>query len=404
MGSLVQFYMELVSLRPGVVETAGLSPSSAYFGGVILQRKALQASDVLLLYGSSEMSLLNDYHPAKLFEGKPTHFVPFLVGHGGSQDLTHLLNIGSLGKDLKGKKLVVFLSPQWFATGGIPQSTFAGNFSPLHVYETLLNPTLATQTKRDIAIRLLDFPNVLKGYPMLAQMIRAYGSEPNWKSSALKVAYWPLEKIELAGLIIEDATKTVDHVNKLSPKLIAQNALTSSSSSSPSPSWESLRTEATHKGATLTTSNAMTLLDTYYYKYVAPRLQEMRNSDQKTKLFPSQEYNDLDLLMQILRQSGAEPLFVIIPMNGPWYDYTGIPASERKDCYERLATMIQQKGFELADFSSHEYEQYFLQDPWHLAWKGWVDVDEKLDLFYHERKYPQTTTVVNFKKNLSNAR
>ena len=387
MGSMVQFYMELVTLRPGVVETAGLSPSPAYFGGVILQRKALHASDVLPLYGSSEMSLLNDYHPAKLFEGKPTHFVPFLVGHGGSQDLPHLLNFGALGNDLKGKKLVVFLSPQWFSTGGIPQSTFAGNFSPLQTYETLLNPTLTSQTKHDIAIRLLDFPKALKDYPLLAQMIRAYAREPNWKTSALKVAYWPLAKIDLAGLIIEDATKTVAHVQKLSPKLIAKNALISSPS--PSPSWESLRTEATHKGAALTTSNAMTLLDTYYYKYVAPRFQEMRNSDQWAKLYPSQEYHDLDLLMQILRQTGAQPLFIIIPMNGPWYDYTGIPASERKACYERLATMVQQQGFELANFSSHEYEQYYLQDPWHLAWRGWVDVDEKLDFFYHEKKVPR---------------
>ena len=382
MESCVQFYMEHFLLRPGVVETAGLSPSPNYFGGVILQRKALRASDVLLLYGSSEMSLLNDYHPAKLFKDKPTNFVPFLVGHGGSQGLLHLLNFGALGKDLEGKKLVVFLTPQWYGPGGIPQSTFAGNFSPLHVYQTLLNSTLTAQTKHDIAKRLLDFPNVLKNYPVLAQMVSAYGDEPNWKSKVLKLAYWPLAKVELAGLTVKDASKTVAHVKTLNPKEIAKYA--SAPLSSTSLSWETLRTEATNKGATLTTSNDMNLLDTYYYKHVAPRLQEIRNSDQKAKLFPSPEYNDLDLLMQILKQSGAKPLFVIIPMNGRWYDYTGFPTSERKACYERLATMIQQKGFELADFTSREYEQYFLQDPWHLAWKGWVDVDEKLDFFYHE--------------------
>ena len=33
MGSMAQFYMELVTIRPGVVETAGLSPSPAYFRG-----------------------------------------------------------------------------------------------------------------------------------------------------------------------------------------------------------------------------------------------------------------------------------------------------------------------------------------------------------------------------------
>ncbi|HBW34446.1 MAG TPA: hypothetical protein DEF89_03390 [Desulfosporosinus sp.] len=31
--------------------------------------------------------------------------------------------------------------------------------------------------------------------------------------------------------------------------------------------------------------------------------------------------------------------------------------------------------------TSHENELYFLNDPWHLAWKGWVAVDEKLNSF-----------------------
>ena len=393
MESFIQFYMEHFLLRPGVVESAGLSPSPEYFEGVILQRNALKTSDVLPLYGSSEMSLINDYHPAKLFEDKPTHFVPFLVGHGGSQDLLHLLNFGALGNDLAGKKLVVFLTPQWYGPGGIPQATFAGNFSPLHIYRTLFNQTLTKQTKHDVAKRLLEFPNVLKEYPILAQMVSVYGGLPNWKSSILKVAYWPLAKIELAGLTVKDAAKTIAHVKRLNPKVIAKNA--SSPASLASLSWANLRIEATNKGAALTTSNDMNLLDTYYYKHVAPRLQDIRNSDQRAKLFPSQEYNDLDLLLQILKQSGAKPLFVIIPMNGRWYDYTGFPSSERKACYERLATMIQQKGFQLADFSSHENEQYYLQDPWHLAWKGWVDVDEKLDSFYHEQQYPETMTVVS---------
>lgn len=34
------------------------------------------------------------------------------------------------------------------------------------------------------------------------------------------------------------------------------------------------------------------------------------------------------MMLDILKDAGAEPMFVTIPVNGKWYDYTGFPKKD----------------------------------------------------------------------------
>ncbi|MEF2111721.1 D-alanyl-lipoteichoic acid biosynthesis protein DltD, partial [Clostridium frigoriphilum] len=43
-------------------------------------------------------------------------------------------------------------------------------------------------------------------------------------------------------------------------------------------------------------------------------------------------------------------------------------------------------GFEVADFSKYEDENYFLMDSAHIGWKGWVYVNEAIDKYYNKNK------------------
>jgi D-alanine transfer protein len=142
--------------------------------------------------------------------------------------------------------------------------------------------------------------------------------------------------------------------------------------------WEKIRAEAILKGKSSTTNNSFGMDNTFYQDNLAAKLQDKKDTDKGYKLSSSPEYDDLTLLFEVLKEKGAKPLFVIIPMNGRWYDYTGLDSLEREQCYSKLRTQVQESGYPLADFTSHEYEDYYLKDPWHLAWKGWVDVDQRL--------------------------
>jgi len=269
----------------------------------------------------------------------------------------------------------------------------------------LSDSTLSSKLKQEIAKRLLQFPAAYKDFPCLKIMLAAE-AQPGWSSMLTRIIFTLSAQMEYAALTYQDAAKTIIHVKKLPVKTVAlhtgsskiqkestlsalttiktQTLIQKKTSASLRLNWAKLRTEAIEEGKKSSDNNPFGMDNKFYLENIAPKLQEQKNSDKNAKLFPSPEYEDLILLMNVLKEKGAKPLFVIIPMNGRWSDYTGFPRTERQACYQRLAQMIRAEDFQLSDFTAHENDDYYLRDPWHLAWKGWVDVDEALEQFYRE--------------------
>ncbi|HWQ41214.1 MAG TPA: D-alanyl-lipoteichoic acid biosynthesis protein DltD [Desulfosporosinus sp.] len=380
MGPLSQEIVGRFWLKPGVTQTIGASLTPVAFQGMLLQSKALESPDILPIYGSSEFSAVSEFDPTHLLEGKPTGFAPFLVGRGGTQDIIHALNMAALGDSLKGKKIAIILSAQWFTPKGISLEYFHQNFSPLQAYRMLFNNSLSKQTKHRLIERLLAFPEAYNEEPTLHELLRQQlvaAQRPSFRSVKLEAK----GRLEMAALEVQDALKTIAYARRISAKSAAINATITAP---PLPSWQELKDKAAERGKTLTQNNEFGILDSYYTKHVEPNLAENLGASANTTLHPSLEYQDLELLLQILQEAKAKPMFIIVPVNGLWYDYTGFPAQERIAYYARLETMVRDKGFQVANFGDHEYDTYFLQDIMHLGWKGWVNVDEALDQFYHE--------------------
>lgn len=380
LGSGIKLYAEKVILKPGMVEAMGVNPDFDTFQGSLLQQKAVDTPGVFPIYGSSEMSMINDFHPAKVLTPE-TGVTPFLIGRGGTQTIINLLNLASL-EDLKGKKVAIFISPQWFGPGGISQSTFEANFSALHAYEILFSPDLSPNLKRQIAERILNFPGAFKDYPYLKKLLEDEVN-PNFKTEVNQIVNWLPARMEYSALELQDFYKMRSQIKNLTDDKVAKYS--TKEANPPAIDWDKLREEAKAEGIKSTDNNPFRMDNTFYTQYLLPKLKGKNDDDKNDLLSTSPEYDDLKLLMQVLKQKGADPLFVIIPMNGRWYDYCGLDSSRRAQCYQELATLIQEEGYSLADFSSHEYEDYFLKDLWHLAWKGWVDVDQKLYEFYRQQ-------------------
>lgn len=362
-------------IKPGVIETASENAIPSLFQGNLLQKFALQYSDILPIYGSSELSHGGRYNPTKLFIEEPTGWRPYLVGHAGSTDIIQALYASA--QDLRGKKIALSLSAQWFGGNGIAQNTFGANFSALQAYKMLANPNLTEQTKKLFAQRLIQFNEVQKNYPVLAGMLKYYG-QTDFKSKLFEAAFWPMGKIELAALEIQDAAKTINVLSTLSPKEVSKNA--SSIRSSALPSW-SLQVEKANSDVKRNESNNPYGISNQYYNQNKKKLPTIKNSSIKSHLYPSLEYNDLDLLMQVLKEEGAEPIFMIQPVNGRWYDFMGFPKEQRQKYYAEIRQRCNKNGFALADMSDHEYDLYFMDDPSHPSEKGWVYFDEALNQF-----------------------
>ncbi|AFQ46136.1 D-alanyl-lipoteichoic acid biosynthesis protein DltD [Desulfosporosinus meridiei] len=380
MGPLTQKVVGLFWLRPGVTQTIGGSQTPVSFQGMILQKKALELPDVLPVYGSSEFSAVSEFHPSILFEGKPTGFAPFLVGRGGTQNLIHALNLGALGGSLKDKKIAVILSAQWFTPEGISPAYFQQNFSPLQAYRMIFNSSLSAESKNQLAKRLLEFPGAFAETPTL-QALLAQKSQDSRKASLRGLLLETKGRVEMAAYEAQDALKTIDYSRLISPRSASINA---SVTAPPLAPWLELKDQASEQGKTMTQNNRFGILADYFSANIQPGFEENRNSAAHSGFYPSPEYEDLELLLNILQETGARPLFIIVPVNGAWYDYTGFPLGERRGYYLRAEKMIKGQGFQVANFGDHEYDTYFLQDTMHLGWKGWVSINETLDRFYHE--------------------
>lgn len=381
MGSLTQWFVSFW-LTPQAIDAVARSQSPDLYQGTILQRSAIRSSGMLPVYGSSEFSAYSIYHPSALFNERPTGFTPLIIGRGGSQDLIHVLNIAAQGEVLRGKKVAVILSPQWFFPGGLSPEYFAMNFSALQAYHTFYESDLPPEIKIEIANRLLSYPYIQQNYPILSHLLAHY-QRTDLRSKLLNLVYQPAGQIEMAALELQDAAKSVLRLLiPIKTNIAKDNHVTPAKPLKP---WATLKQEANDAAKKAVTTNSFGIIDPYYNKYIAPDLSASKDSKKSAKLYPSQEYQDLQLLMKVLQAENIRALFVIVPVNGFWYDYTGFPLEERTGYYQRIKQVIETKGFQAADFSDHEYDLYFLQDIMHLGMKGWVYVDEAMDRFYHRK-------------------
>ena len=388
--AIILFFLSILAVEPltqwwvgryikaGVIETLSEKQIPSLFQGTLLQSYALKDPSVVPMYGSSEFDHGGPDNPMKFFAGEPTGWTPYLVGHAGSLDLIQSLYAGA--QDLKGKKIVLSLSAQWFHKGGIAQNTFAANFSALQAYKLLANPQLTVQTKKALAHRLSQFNELTKTYPVLEGLLKYYGqSDP--LSRIMEALYWPAAKIEMASLEIQDALKTLKVIQQVPSNNVA---VIKSYHSQAAPDWSKLKSIADAAVAKTEDNNPFGI-NNNFFKSKLKNLKKFKNSAVKGKFSPSQEYADLNLLMRVLKDEGADPIFLIQPVNGPWYDFTGFPFQQRQKYYSRIRQMARRYGFAVADFSSHEYDKYFMDDPSHPSEKGWLEFDEALDKFVNQK-------------------
>jgi D-alanine transfer protein len=340
------------------------------FQGKYVQQKMLEDKHYLPIYGSSELSRLDRFHPSNYFQVKKEPFTPFLVGRGGTESLIHLLNFSEHVDQLKGKKIVFVLSPQWFQPKGTDESHFVPNYSSLQGYDFAFNNRINPSVKKRAIKRLLRFSSV-KDDPILSTLYKAEITNNPWEQRKATIvrpfayAYRTLlVKKDLyyswAGGVARNREIKHDLKNK---------------------TWDQLEMAADQLGESKATNNQFLVTNSQYNK-IRKMVPSLRDNKLGASYGKSPEYQDFQLVLDVLKESGAQPLFISVPVNGKWYDYTGFPKEGRTAYYERIKKQIEAEGFQIADFSGHEYDPYFMKDTIHIGWKGWVYTDKAIKDFY----------------------
>ncbi|MCY8808131.1 D-alanyl-lipoteichoic acid biosynthesis protein DltD [Bacillus atrophaeus] len=353
------------------VEESATALNPNMFQGLYLQNKMLEEQKYLPIYGSSELSRLDKFHPSNYFQVNNQGFTPYLIGKGGSQSLIHAINFAAHADQLKGKKLVFIVSPQWFTKHGSDEQHFAPNYSALQGLDLAFNDTIDPAVKKQMMKRMLHYKAVTND-AVLSELYQAMLEGQTWKVNLLKPAaksyYSLLQKKDLYYSMAESE----------GPKRHVSESVKDKP-------WSVLKQEADKMGEDHSRSNVFHIDDPSYRK-LKHKVPKFKNRNKHRTYAKSPEFGDFELMLDILKDAGAEPMFVSIPVNGKWYDYTGFPKNGRTDYYKKVKKQIEAKGFQVADLSGHEYDPYFMKDTIHIGWKGWVYVDKAIEEFYKTGK------------------
>jgi len=361
------------------------------FQGKYTQQKMLEHDQYLPIYGSSELARLDRFHPSNYFQEVHEGFTPFLVGRGGSESLIHFLNFAEHTDQLKGKKIVFVLSPQWFNTKGADESHFEPNYSSLQAYDFAFNQKIDPQVKKKAIRRLLAYSSV-KNDLILSTLYKSEITNDPWTQREA-IVLRPFAAVYRALLEKKDLYYTlaggIPRNRDITPKVRNKT-------------WSQLEQEADQYGAKRATNNHFFIVNSQYNK-IKGFLPSLKNKNNHKSYGKSKEYGDFQLVLDVLKQSGAKPLFISVPVNGYYYDYTGFPKKGRLVYYERIKKQIEAEGFQVADLSGHEYDPYFMKDTIHIGWKGWVYMDHAIDEYYQgdEKKVAQINSHEHSLKQIS---
>ncbi len=203
-----------------------------------LQRAALRTTDVLPVYGTSELyCCAGSFNAGTFFNNAPTGFAVFNVGYPVTEDLFWAETFGALGHALRGKRVVVSDSP-WF-TSGIAPTAYAHTFSPEIALVFTFDSPLPEPLRAAVARRMLDFPATLRGMPLLSAGLSdlAHGG---LRGRSAYLLLDPLGRLDAWLAQLRDAQQTIltiDHLAHPLPAKAVLRAVRQAESAAPAQPW-----------------------------------------------------------------------------------------------------------------------------------------------------------------------
>ena len=375
--ALVRWGLE--AAMPDYPSALGDDPVPEKITGEYLMKAAAKSDDTLTIFGSSELKTTEICtHPANFFAGKRCGFQVDLIGRGSCQSLVHAMAIAASGDSLTGKQVVLITAPQSYVPDGIAPDLFMANFSEQQMLSLLADKTLPEASRQYLAARVQEligeyneqYGASLQTHTAAGLMSRAAASE-NAALETLLAPYAALSKWLLDTRDLASARRAIA-------------AAPAEKTAAPSDiDWQAEEAAALLQAEQMVTGNEFYMEDGYYNTYVGRRLAQQKDKDAALSYAQSPEYDDLRCLFDVCAAKQLDVLFVHVPLNGKWSDYTGFSAEKRSEYYENVRQIAAQyDNVTLLDLTAYEYEPYFLCDTMHLGWKGWLAVDKAITEFW----------------------
>jgi D-alanine transfer protein len=366
------------------VHAVAAQDHSEISGGSVLEKTAIKQPDLLLIYGASELVLLDTkYEATRFFSTYPTGFMVFNAATKGGSSLTIAQSLAALGADLRGRRFIFAIGPAIMTMapfGDVAERHYDGNFSELHAMEMVFSPYLSDSTKRLAATRMLDFPETLRDKPFLNF---ALGNLAAGTRQGRLIYYlsWPLGRLQLAIMHLQDHYETVTYIHHLSA---AQVKITRQPQNI---DWAGLVQVAEKEQIHNTDSNPYGVDNSQWPKikelFVRPLPVGSRDADFINDVTIAQEWDDLRIALQVMRELGARPIVLSSPMNVPLWETIGVSEQAQNTYYSILHSVVDPYDVPVIDSKQFGEIKYFSMDlASHASRKGWIYVDQTLDAIF----------------------
>ena len=342
--------------------------------GAALQKEAFEQSDLLVMYGSSELAKEMPNNASQFFADYPTGFRVFPVGKPGTASLNILQKVAAVGDTIHGRKVAFSISPGWFFSESVDPSYYEGNFSIMQGVELAYSTHLSWDLRRDIARRMLQYPKTIDDHWILSFALDRLAGD-TVPDRALYAVIRPL------GALAQVVGRTQDHFES------ALHILDEDARLNPDPkrglramNWNEILKKAAQF------ANA-TSVQAKNNEVVRRRKQKNTRRDGFLKAIASaQEWTDIELLMRTFYELGAKPLFLSMPVEDIRLEVYGLQPSARTAYLDRLTQLADHYDFPHLDFREHQSDTGFLIDfQDHLSAQGWLFYNKALDDFFHGR-------------------
>lgn len=338
--------------------------------GVALQKTAFTQSDLLVLYGSSELVKPVANKASDFFEHYPTGFRVFPVGKPGTTSLAVMQKIAAVGRFLKGRKVAFSISPSYFLEAEVNEDYYEGNFSSLQAHELAFSSHLSPELKRDAARRMILYPDTFEGHWTLEFGLRRLAGDTAL-DRLLYAAIWPLGRL---GNIVGRGQDHIEAGLRIAADSEDRNA---KPSKIPGLNWNEVFRKTSVKVKALKPP-------------ISSRLKKVPKGSRDVEflktLKEADEWVDFELLLRTLEEMQAEPLLLSMPLHGTDLETTGVSANARMAYGDQLKAMAAKYRMPLVYFQQYENDATFFADNLdHPGERGWVLFDKVLDDFYQGR-------------------
>jgi D-alanine transfer protein len=324
--------------------------------GLAFQRAAACAPDILLFYGSSELTDPVPNRASDFFSSEPSGFQVCPVGRAAVTSLIILQKVGALGSELRHRKVAISLSPSHFFTPVVSPYSYAGNFSLPAASGILFSNALDWDLKAAIAKRMLHFPDTF-GKSALLQVAASCIASGGPLDRIILTAIWPLGKLQNAVLDLQDHFEALVFILG---KGISR------------PERQLRPVKPVDKGREVVTARS------------AGADPSASDAAFRARVAAADEWTDLELLFRTLTELKARPLILSMPIDSTFYGARGVSRSARQVYYDKVRELAQRYHVPLMLFEDHDADTNFiLAHREHPSPKGWMYYNRALDDFFH---------------------